>query len=513
MRRMKQLFTREGGKIFFAVFVLCCLLNLYNLSNFEISVDDELHHAGGFPLARRLFGLGRWGAGVIIALLPQPPVVPFSTSLLFCLSLAATLLLISELHAIRKPGIILALTPVFVLFPSWAAMESFECILHSISAGLLLTAIAAYLSRRLLMHGSRRPWLQTAAILGLLAFAIGCYQSFVLLYLAIGVASTLHAAHHGDNGSAGRPLIVQLGLFFGYALGASGVSIALAQLFQGLLSIGALPYLDSFMNPDDLAVSRWGGNLTTGLVEMAKFYGGSESVYGYSFPAILLLLIVSVVLVLRRGIGQGLRQLVAQLLLLLLLLALPFSFSFLGGNLPTRSLLALPYIAWFLALLLIEAIQAPRMPAAAKLIMAGSLAVVIVQSLALNGAYSAASELVNRHDTALASQLYTRLAEADPNLDRTKPIVIGFRGRAQYTSAYAVGDTSTLGSSIFDWGNGKPRRMAAYMRLVGYATVQAMSKAELASHGDQLDRLPRWPAPGSLIRIAPNRFLVNLGQD
>ncbi len=91
----------------------------------------------------------------------------------------------------------------------------------------------------------------------------------------------------------------------------------------------------------------------------------------------------------------------------------PFSLNLVSGeNLPTRSLLAIPYVVWLMAILLLNS---------EKLVFALVNAVIIltlnIQIVTANGFYGATAFVAQNFDRMLAADLYQRMSQLDENFD------------------------------------------------------------------------------------------------
>lgn len=508
--------AKDKGKNLIIIFTLTCILNIYNLANYEISVDDEFHYVGGGKVATWWFSIGRWGAGILSSISPHSFVVPFATSLTFCISLAVSYLLLCEIHCIRERWKILSVLPLFILFPSWAFIESFYSVLPAVSLGLLLTIFAAYLTRELSVENgfmTKQPKV-VFAILACLAVAIGCYQSLVLLFFAIGVGSTLLNLWKLNIGRIRKESAwSQLSPFLLFSVAGSLMSILVGKLMQVSLGIPKSPYLNNFLTIQNLSISMWPRNLLSVAREIFNYFGG-RGVYGDWFISFLFLTLSSCfILISSKDHLSRTRPAWIVIGLFAALIASPFFFSLVGGGLPTRSLLPLPYVAWIIGVVVITKIQQNQYSFLFNAALVLLLATTVIQSIYINGAYSAASFLVDRHDSLLAASIYNRLNSLDDNDNPASPIFLGIKGRINYASPFPTGWGSTIGASIFDWDGGNPGRMIAYMNMLGYNRVKLLEASAVRSRDEELKQMNTWPSPGSLIKIGENEYLLKLSSD
>lgn len=517
MLRLRSSIAKDNGKTLIFVFVLTCILNVYNLANFEISVDDEVHYLGGGSVATWWYSIGRWGAGILSSISPHSFVVPFATSLTFCISLAASYLLLCEIHCIRERWKILSALPLFILFPSWEFIESFYSVLPAVSLGLLLTVFAAYLTRELSVDNSFMPKRPKMVLVTLtcLVVAIGCYQSLVLLFFAIGVGSTLLSLWQLNIGRTRKQSAwSQLFPFALFSIAGSLISVLVGKLMQMSLGIPRSPYLDNFLKIQNLSITMWPRNLLSVAREVINYFGGREEVYGDWFISFLFLTLSScLVLISSKSDLSRTRPAWIVIILFAVLVSSPFFFSLVGGGLPTRSLLSLPYVAWIIGVVAITKIQQNQYSFLVNAALALVVATTIIQSIYINGAYSAASFLVDRHDSLLAASIYNRLNSIENNDNPDSLIFLGVKGRINYVSPFPTGRSSTIGASIFDWDGGNPNRMIAYMNMLGYNRIKLLDVSTVHSKDEELKEMNTWPSLGSLAKIGENEYLLKLSSD
>jgi hypothetical protein len=119
--------------------------------------------------------------------------------------------------------------------------------------------------------------------------------------------------------------------------------------------------------------------------------------------------------------------------------------------------------------------------------------------------------LTQKHDEMLASNIYQRIAEVNPDFDREKPYRVYFYGAKHMETIYPNPSSSTMASSFFSWDNGNPNRMVLYMKLIGINNLEPIDKSQYDKFAHYLVSMPVWPASGS-VKVVDDVTLVKLGK-
>jgi len=191
------------------------------------------------------------------------------------------------------------------------------------------------------------------------------------------------------------------------------------------------------------------------------------------------------------------------------LLALPFLLNIVSARqLPTRSLLAIPYITWLMAILLLKSKHIVP-----KAINATLILTLIFQIIVAEGMYAATAYLTQQHDRMLAADLYTRISSLDENFDRNQTILVDFYGTKRAEIIYPNPFGGTIGASFFDlsWKVDDISRMVNFMRLLGFANLQAAERGQRLQLTPIFETMPAWPAPGCVKKV-DNIYLIKLSE-
>jgi hypothetical protein len=172
---------------------------------------------------------------------------------------------------------------------------------------------------------------------------------------------------------------------------------------------------------------------------------------------------------------------------------------------PTRTLVAVPIVFWFFALLGMTA----RQPALAVFALVG-VSLAALQTMYAANLMQAANHFVRLHDVALAAEINSRIVDTNQNSDSTKTYQVDFYGSQPFTSIYPRPFSTTLGLSFFEWDGGNPTRILNFMRLLGYANLQLAPMEQRQQDLTAFAQMPFWPARDS-VRVVGETTLIKLG--
>jgi hypothetical protein len=112
-------------------------------------------------------------------------------------------------------------------------------------------------------------------------------------------------------------------------------------------------------------------------------------------------------------------------------------------------------------------------------------------------------------DRIMAARLAERVT-ALPGFTRDHPRALIVYGQWRYESAGPALRVEWFGTSFFEQDEGNPWRVAQFLRLSGIDGLRpayvSCAREEIAD----LDRLPSWPAPGS-VALVRDKVVIKLG--
>jgi len=428
-------------------------------------------------------GQGRWATYLVSTYLFTNPVVPFFPYAFFgvCIALSYTLVLLAAGLSLDFRAV--ALSAVFSSHPVWSFILEFPA--NTPATGLALMCCAAATA---ILYSRRSLSLRIVLQIPLLAFAIGAYQIFVLVYAAMVLACALLEEREDGWSSVfagGVTAVMALVIYAGVNrafLGAFGYSET---------------YLSGFLNGQALYAEplRVVGRVFS---QLAEVLGGAPSVYGSPLWA-------AGALVVAAAFGLSARISLLRVLAFLGLLAVPFAMNpIAGGVMPHRSLLAVPVTLWAMAWL--------GSSSASRLLRFASIAAVAIfafQSAGVVASHQAQRIIAADYDRQTATLLLDRISSV-ANINQ--PTRIDFYGSLQAPRIYPTGAHSTAAASFFGWDGGNPSRMVAYLKTRGINTLTLLSSDEREAYRPELEAMPVWPSPGS-VKVFQGAVLVRLGRE
>jgi hypothetical protein len=462
------------------------------MATFNLSIDEELAAFRTDPVV--WISQGRWGTFLVEALLVQQPTIPYFPVAFFGLCLVTSFMLIRRSVPWREkpigPSDVLTFA-AFCGFPTWFFIVEFYSNIISVGLGALCCGAFVNLLTRSLCN---EKWTEAlaAAIAG--AVAIGMYQSFAFAIAALAALALLQLL-------ASEKLRWRQAIASSVVVSASGLGYYAANLVAFALA-GAEPskYVDSILDIDAAVNAPAAALLHVGQGFLSTF-GFNADLYLYpawGFAGVVVLAVPATLLATRprhRATAAG---------LLLAALVAPFGLHLVsGGNLiPTRSIVAAPFVAWAVTHFALASSSQP-------LRLGGTVlaAVAVLQSMYLFSGYQAAIRVGLSYDRNLAVEVYSRVMdEASP---ARMPTYIDVFGGGWVFNPYPIPPSSTAGRSFFDWGNGTSDRIAYFITLSGFGNVQPLPKTRIGDYLDDFATMPTWPALGS-IRVVDDVALIRL---
>ena len=488
--------------IFFAFY-------FFRLSEFSLSIDDEM---GALQASSRVWVLtGRWAGYLFDQFLLPNSTVPFFPIFLFGLLLSISYPILLSAFGVNRLGLIHYFAfPLYVALPTWTFLAAFAANIASAGFAQLFVVCALCMYRRAggmtdeedSAAPAKRRVLNILAGSILLAFAIGIYQSFVFSFIALSLAVVLvHSLQKCEL--TWKTVLRRVVLLFAVVV-LSAILYTIADVvLRAATNLHDRTYIGYFADWHALIASP----LTTSLnvvASMLNIYGGRPVIYGvnaFAFPVIVCLGIAAIACLPKLSLGQRL----LALALTASILGVPFLQHFLaGGNMPVRTLVAIPAIFCCLAL-----IGMTSRHTWLALAMFFAVSMSLLQILYSSTMLQAANHFARVHDQELAAAIYTRIVDVHPDFSSGKTYPVDFFGAKHFDTIYPRPFSSTAGFSFFEWGGGDGLRITNYMRLVGYSNLQPVQPDQRQSDRAVFAQMPVWPARDS-VRAVGNVTLVKL---
>ncbi|ADK84624.1 conserved hypothetical protein [Desulfarculus baarsii DSM 2075] len=510
MSNIIQIFKKEEFSLgqFAIFFATAIAFNLYFLSNFTLSIDDEIAAFRTDPSA--WIGQGRWLLYLVEKQLFPQPVLPYVPNVVFCATMAAAYALLVRAHDLRDDWRIYFSFPVFCAFPIWPFIAAFYPNLPALSFGVLFVCAAAFLHSHspvlavLLRReaiGSSLANMTMQAVL--LAMALGAYQSLFMLYLAMGLGVIARAALSGVEDDRFSAANAWRAVWHVCLVGCCALAIYLliSRIALWLMPFGTA-YIGNFFNLQEL-VRNPQGLAYLFLSEMRSYYLVASQKYGGSLSAVPWLIAIALVAVAMNVRAKQKSVILFVTLSFFAVLVSPFLLTLITAiEMPVRAFVSVPYVIWFLAICALGS---------KKLVITVASVLVLIalqfQAVRATGNHAAAVTIALEQDKLLAADLYRRMAGL--GFDESKPIMIDIFGRRFCKTAYPAPWSSTFGASFFGWDEGNINRMVRFMRLLGYPKITPLAEKKRLLNTRKFLTMPSWPAPGSVVKQG-DVFLIKL---
>lgn len=472
--------------VLFAVFVL---LYFYELSNFTLSIDEEL--AMYREDSRVWIAQGRWGIYLIERfLLPNPatPVVPLA--LLGALLAAAATQLFS-LFNVDAVGLRILGFALIAGFPTTFMLAEFSTNVVPVGLAMLGAVLCAKWSRD---HGA---W-PTTLLLIVLASILSLYQSVLFLVVVLCLGLALQDIQYRDavpRAVLWRLIRTGILLLAGIALYAAVNKMALA--ISGTRAAYVQSYFDLYFptREPDLVWDRI-------RFDVDRLYFGRWEKGFRQGPAQFALVALAGTVMLhalrpRTRIDLGKSSMGVALLTMIMLT--PFALHvFSPWQVPYRSMLAVPFAMWLLVMHAYRSVASITI----KKALITLLALTVLHNWQSLNQFFHASKTVGLHDQIIATRLSERIAQVLPPTDSSAPVKIVVSGALRFDNGYSFKQlTTTAGSSFFEWDHGNPDRIAKYLRYLGLGNFRRADPELEARLMPLAKALPVWPADGCVARV------------
>lgn len=488
----------------FLIFFVCYS---FEINNFNLSIDDEVHSYAGIPLST-FSEIGRWLHPTVKASFWPHLVLPFGPYILFGLLISLSYVYILRALQVERLSLFhFVAFSAFALFPVWISQLEFSANIIPLGIALIAASISAYLTVQIILP-TRLPGTKVTsiffAVLGC-AIATGAYQSALFIYPVIMLGALVAQTFRDREHASGQVL---KGLL--YSVGIMTLSIALyfiiANLTMMIFSIEASDYKNIFINPDTLMEAPL-QVLATMARDIGNIYLVHWMPYGPLGYIYAITLVLGTLVLFFAFAASGVKASLTYGAMLVTLLAVPAAMSLLSGfSMPLRTFISAP-IAFLMILILSYQYVNYRVYRRVVLIL-GMLAVM--QGLLIHSVYQARTWTIQKHDLLLAAALNDAILRvASPNDQGLIPV--HFRGVRKPESDYHLLYSTTSGASFFEWDHGNTYRMIRYMHMVGYHRYMPAPKERHHELASTYDSMPSWPAEGS-VKYVDGVVMVKLSE-
>jgi hypothetical protein len=495
------LLTRAELRILFHLIVIFCLLYAYELTNFNLSIDDEVI---AFSPSSHFAEMGRWVHPLIRETLFPQPIVPGIGMMLFAVFLSMSYLYTIRMLGVEIPSLFhYILWAAYCLYPSWIAQLEFSANIIPLGVGVLAISMAATLgtARKFRLQAGSAGTLLLVSFL--CAMAMGAYQSLLIGYMALSLGwyarSLLQTKEHAELQDAkGYFLTLTAVLALSITLW-----LIIAKGVMAFYGLEASAYGKSFINFDHV-IRNISATLHVFLRECYLLYYGFWIDFGPAGWIFVSALLAGVFLA-AKSLG-GFRKYLTVLILIIVVF-LPACIVLASGELlPLRTFIAAP-LAFLIVLLL--AYQSTRQTSHRWLVM-GFTGLVALQGLYINSIYQARSWAVQKHDLLLATAINAEVMSL--GMRKSSGLTeIDFHGFIKPKLVYPEIPTLAGGASFFEWDGGKPYRMVRYFHILGLDTYSMTTPEKREKIQVYYADMPAFPEKG-YAKVVDNVVLVKLSE-
>jgi hypothetical protein len=461
------------------LFAMAVLLNIHALASDFIVLDDTWNT---FMNGSEVWvQQGRFTNYLIQDFIFTSPVTPFATELmgLFFLSLSYYVMVKTLKWSFNLATF--ASFPVFIAFPSFYFINEFDANIIPTALGFLFTAISVCCIG--VMQENQRP----SKMIGLLAIvlfalAIGIYQTFVTVFIALAICLMIT-----------QPALNIRPYVWSFVFGLL-VYFVLDKTFRFFYSsIGS--YTDALWSYKLFLVDPWAYILKLGQIVYSSWFN-TDAFYGRSLQALSYFIVLFI-------IHQFfIRKSVKNVILFLILLQTPFLVFYLSIHVfLIRTYIALPLVAWFTVVFIL--LNAKKHSLA--YIMYGLLSMLLVQILYVNARYEQINIGVDQFNKRTVEQIYNRMLELNPSYDKETLHQIHSLGSISYPVPIPAGNvermssSDMLGTSIFNYNHLDPAAIFNnFMHINSVFNTQYLSIKNDDTRLTIYHTMPVWPAKDSV---------------
>ena len=499
-----------------AQFVFACMAMGGFMFTHGLNIDEEL----GLFTSSVISGQGRFSLELIAQILQPPSILPLAPYLILAVAYITAYTIILSLHGLRHTWKSQLGFLIFILFPiNWLNQE-WSGLAAGLAFGLLCTTTAAWLTSKAV--GFQRAPLQrgmlSVLIVILLVLALSTFQSQITVYLAIGLGIQLFSMTESQSeGSNNKWLYLRVWAV--HALAALGAYAITFKTFLAFTNQNVKHINIYFRNPYFMLRTEPLNYIFGNIEQFVKTYLTPGIFYGHPLFGLPLILGGSLVLYFYQSkqlrsqlqiAGIWLKTGWPAILAWIALLAVPMALNIISKpyRIPMRALFAVPYVAWLATMVWLEISTKLKRPK--TLVFGGLLAcLLILQSMITISHYYAARAFNQRSDQLVASTIASAIATGSNQGPEVNQLMT--QGSLDREQPYKTGWYSFAGSSFFSWDNGidARARISAWLRAMGIAGINPVSKGDEIKFDSQFLTMKAWPQPGS-IKVVDQTVLIKL---
>jgi hypothetical protein len=452
----------------------------YELFNFSLSIDEEFHTFNtGWQMANDWLQQGRWGMALLLLALPPISALPVVSTMLFGAGLVAAVVHLVSYYRIQGlHAHILALS--VLVSPVWPHIVQFNSISWGIGIGVALCAMGL----RLLADDRRKTQILGAVALTL---AFGIYQTLVLAAVVMALGRYLLCDRQGHNGR----VWLETGRTLGFIVASALVSLTVQYVAMRVAGVG-IAYVDSFWRVSKYLADPVSAFFTSLWASATRIFGLHPIYLGYGLAFVVLPFLGILFAFVRKDRKERDSRVLSALSLSGIIAAVSLPVFVAVGAVPSRSLVALPFMSGVLAACVPLHTRLTQQAATAYLVVLVFLGVWVSTTLF----YS--DHVMRERDRVLGASLMARLEEF-----RTpgEPLTFTLVGKLEPVPGVPVRRVEVFGASFFDWDQGNVFRVHSFLRILGAHYLTPVDIAHLPDVALKAEAMPTWPARGSVAMV------------
>jgi hypothetical protein len=496
----------KKNKLLFGLFLFIILLSFgFELTHFTLSIDEEYGILGGNQ-AKAWISQGRFGVAIIKKILHTSGVVPFWSTFLCVafLFLAVTYFcsiidsFLNKMNVSKNMRVFLLFIfgASFISFPTNAAYVSFSTYNFEVSVGILLTALSVKFFLNYILNKYRIIDLILCVLF--LTYSVSIYQSFICLFLCsisfVSILSILNKNKIYFGIKNNFKILIRLFLVV-------VVSVVLYKIIDVLFSIKypSMGYVEGFI--------RWGRrDFMENYLSIKRYYWSeifnNKALFFYkiSFISIALTSLVIFYNFLKIKVNK-----ISYLFWCFLFFISPVLLTIaLGCETPLRTMQSIAFLSGAILILIILSFKNKFIIFSLSFF---SVLIIILQSQQISEIFSSDYSRYQQ-DIILANKIYNKISELKLGEKNEYPIV--FTGRIRQEQIKQNIKMETLGYSFFEWDNGNPFRIYAFMKYLGYDLKSPNNDYLKVAMECQKD-MPSWPVDGCM-EVCDDILVVKLSE-
>ena len=487
--RLRELFKSHAVSISFLVFIIAFCYG-YEIFNFNLTIDEEVHsdYVGWIATWN---AQGRWGMGLLSALVMPSTVVPTVSILIgLCLTLLAFYMILKDAFRLDEMAATFV-AALSITVPTLAFIFTFSTIAYGIGIGFAVLTAAYFLIRA-------GGWHQLAAAVALAGFAIGIYQTFVMVvFLVAGLALWAQIEREGV-----KSIQSTLGKASVFIFGAVSFYAVVDVLSRKILSI-TIGYVGGFVDFGSFLESPWQYFLAS-IGRTFNMVALSSDHFGLTSPWLSIAVVLALLIVVFKKRAQSSLIVTVSLGMLIGLawLLCIFADAVSAGGAPLRSVIYLPVVVGIT--LAAGYSRAGRL----SVLLSAVVILAIVGNSVISNHLFASSANAERLDEFLSNEIVREVKILRPDASDYDVLKLEVVGKRSWPVSRVMFKRETFGASFFEWSGGNRYRIAAYLRTKGLM-VRAASEEERVRVWEDAQEMPCWPTPG-WVQIQEGILVVKL---